>query len=164
VVFFIAVLLVALAVAAIAAFSRVAGIVVGIPIAIVAVIAVVFVTVFSYFVSLMVIVSIALEEPNPIRGIGHGLRRTFGRAMFWRSALVATSLFFVSFAGGLVLSSIGALLAALTHWGPLFLIVTAIGNVALNALLTTFIVVYAFDVRVRREGYDLELAVAGAGR
>jgi hypothetical protein len=28
----------------------------------------------------------------------------------------------------------------------------------LNALLTSFIVIYAIDVRVRREGYDLVIA------
>jgi hypothetical protein len=59
------------------------------------------------------------------------------------------------------LASIGALLAALTREPAVAIIVLAIGGIVEGALLRTYIVVYSFDVRVRREGYDL-LVAAGA--
>jgi hypothetical protein len=86
------------------------------------------------------------------------LRRTCSPAVFWRSVLVAMIVFAVSLAGSLLLLATAAGLSVLTHLGALYPVIVVIGGVALNALLTTFIVIYAFDVRVRREGYDLVLA------
>jgi hypothetical protein len=60
--------------------------------------------------------------------------------------------------GSLILLAIASAAALLTHAGALYPVIAVIGGVALNALLTTFIVIYAFDIRVRREGYDLTIA------
>jgi hypothetical protein len=106
----------------------------------------------------MSIVSIALEDSNPVRGIAQGLRRTLSPAVFWRSALVATIVFAVSLIGSLVLIAVAAAVSTLTHLSALYPVLAVIGGVALNGLLITFIVIYAIDVRVRREGYDLALA------
>jgi len=114
------------------------------------------------FVMQMVFVSIALEDAQPMRGIAHGLRRTLGRAVFWRSALAATTIFAVTSIGSLMLLSIAAGLSSLTHVAALSPIISAIGDIALSALVTAFSVIYALDVRVRREGYDLALAVQEA--
>jgi hypothetical protein len=149
---------VVLSLGALGTVSRPAALVIGVPLAIVAVVVLFGAIILLYFAGQMTLVSIALEDPNPIRGIAHGLRRTLSPAVFWRSALVGTIVFGVSLIGSLVLISIAAVLSALTHLTALYPVVAVIGGVALNALLTTFIVIYAFDVRVRREGYDLALA------
>lgn len=153
-----AVVFIALAIGALAAASKVAAAVVGIPIGIIVVAAFFGAVILIYFAAQMTIVSIALEEANPIRGIAHGLRRTFSPAVFWRSALVGTIVFAVSFVGSLILISLALTLSALTHVAALYPVIAVVGSVALNALLTTFLVIYAFDVRVRREGFDLSLA------
>ncbi len=129
-----------------------------IALAIVAMLAIVAFAILFYFVVQMTYVSIALEDANPIRGIARSLRRTLSPAVFWRSALVAVVVFAVSLVGFFVITAIGATLAALTHLSALDPVVTVIGGVALNAVVTTFAVLYAIDVRVRREGYDLLLA------
>jgi hypothetical protein len=148
----------ALAVGALAVVSRVAAAVVGIPVGI-AVLAGFFAgVVLLYLAAQMTLVAIALEEPNPIRGIAHGLRRTLSPAIFWRSLLVATVVFSVSLAGSLILVGIASTLSLLTHLSALYPVIAVIGGVALNALLTTFVVIYGFDIRVRREGYDLAVA------
>jgi uncharacterized BrkB/YihY/UPF0761 family membrane protein len=162
VLFSIVVLVVALAIGALAHVSRIGGTIVGVPIVLLAVLTLVGCVVCLYFSAQMTVVAIALEDPNPIRGIAHGLRRTLSPAIFGRSVLVATIVFAVSLIGSLLLISLAAALTAATHIGALYPIVTVIGGVALNALVTTFIVVYAVDVRVRREGYDLSVAAEAA--
>jgi hypothetical protein len=154
----IVVFCVALAVAALASVSRVAATLVGIPLGLVVVVAFLGALILLYFVAQMTLVSIALEDPNPFRGMALGLRRTLSPALFWRSVLVGTVAFAVSLIGSVVLISLAATLSALTHLSALYPVIAVVGGVALNALLTTFIVIYAFDVRVRREGYDLALA------
>ncbi len=154
----IVIALAAVAVVALSSVSRIAGIALGIPVALVVIPGYFLSIVCLYFVAQMTSVSIALEEPNPIRGIAHGVRRTLAPAVFWRSALVGTIAFAVSLIGALVLLSIGGVLAALTHFSALAPVVSVVGGLAINGLVATFLVVYATDVRVRREGYDLELA------
>ncbi len=158
VVIVIVVVLAALAIAALAAFSKTAALVVGIPLGLVAIVAYLLAVICMYFISQMALVAVALEEPNPIRGIAHGLRRTLSPAVFWRSAAVGAIVFTVSLIGALLLLSIGATLEALTHIGVLVPVISVVGGLVLNGLVLTFLVLYSFDVRVRREGYDLELA------
>jgi hypothetical protein len=149
---------IALAIGALAVLSRVAAAVVGIPVAVVMLAVFLATLVMLYFAAQMTLVAIALEEPNPIRGIAHGLRRTLSPPIFWRSLLVATVLFAVSLLGSLIVLGIASAFSVLTHVTAFYPVITVIGGVALNALLTTFIVIYAFDIRVRREGYDLAVA------
>jgi hypothetical protein len=154
--------LVVLALAALGTVSRVAALIVGVPFAIIAVSILFGAIIVLYFAAQMTLVSIALEDPNPFRGIGHGLRRTLNRALVWRSALVGTIVLGVSLIGKVVLVTIGGTLTALTHLGALYPIVVVTGSVALDALITAFIVIYAVDVRVRREGYDIAIAAREA--
>jgi hypothetical protein len=152
------IVVVALALGALAAFSRAAAVVIGIPVGI-AVLAVFLAAIaLLYLAAQMTLVAIALEEPNPVRGIAHGLRRTLSPGIFWRSMLVATVLFCVSLVGSLILLGIASAISLATHLTALYPVVAVTGNVALNALLTTFVVIYAFDIRVRREGYGLAVA------
>jgi hypothetical protein len=79
-------------------------------------------------------------------------------AVFWRSLLVATIVFVVTTVGEVLLLALAGGASVLTHLTALYPIIAVVGGVVLNALVTTFVVVYAVDVRVRREGYDLALA------
>ena len=148
----------ALAIGGLAVVSRLAAEIVGIPVALVAAALLFGVVVLVYFAAQMTLVSIALEDANPIRGIAAGLRRTLSPALFWRSLLVGTIVFGVSLIGTLMLVALAAVVSAVTHLTALYPVIVVIGGVVLNALLTSFIVIYAIDVRVRREGYDLVIA------
>jgi len=154
----IAIVFVALALTALAHASRVAAVLVGIPLGLVVLAVFVAAFVLLYFAAQMTLAAIALEEPNPIRGIAHGLRRTLSPSIFWRTALVATIVFGVSLIGSLIVLGIASTASVLTHLTALYPVIAVTGAVALNALLTTFVVIYAYDVRVRREGYDLAVA------
>ena len=100
-------------------------------------------------------VSVALEENNPIRAIGNGWRRTFGRALRRRTIGIALAFSAVEVVGSFALLALSALLQALTHLALLQAVVSAIGQIVISGVLGVFMVAYARDVRLRREGYDL---------
>ncbi|MFN2460933.1 MAG: hypothetical protein ABR591_09635 [Candidatus Velthaea sp.] len=155
---FVVTFVVTLMIVALSAASPVAAFVVGIPIAIAASLAVLGAGMLLFLAWELASVSVALEEPNPVTAIASGFRRTFAKDMFWRSLLVAAILFAVSIIGSLVLVASATTLALVTHVAALYPIVLGIGNVVLGALLSAYLVVYWYDLRVRREGYDLALA------
>ena len=107
----------------------------------------------------MTSVSVALEDPNPFRAIGIGLRRAFDRAVRKRTIGVALAYVAVEAIGTLALLSVSALLAQFTHIDVLRDIVSALANILVSGVLAVFIVVYVRDVRLRREGRDLLDAV-----
>jgi len=105
-------------------------------------------------------VSVALEESNPVRAMGNGWRRTFDRALRRRTIGIALAFSAVELGGSLALFVLGALLESLTHLSLLPAVVSAIGHIVISGVLGVFVVVYARDVRSRREGYDLLRAAA----
>jgi hypothetical protein len=107
-------------------------------------------------------VTIAVEEAHPIRAIRKSLRRTFSKAAFMRSLLVAAVLAAVYIGGSLLLTAVEAVTASLTHGNALTAVIDSIMELLSGALLTCYYVVYWYNVRVRREGYDLALAVEAA--
>jgi hypothetical protein len=100
-------------------------------------------------------VSVALEENNPIRAMGNGWRRTFDRALRRRTIGIALAYSAVELVGSLALLAVSALLQVLMHLALLQAVVSAIWQIVISGVLGVFMVVYARDVRLRREGYDL---------
>jgi hypothetical protein len=105
-------------------------------------------------------VSVALEEPNPFRAIGNGWRRTFDRTLLRRTVGVALAYFAVEALGTGAFVAAGALLAALTHSYIVQTVVSDLAYVVIDGVLLVFMLVYALDLRMRREGLDL-LRAAG---
>jgi hypothetical protein len=63
--------------------------------------------------------------------------------------------FVVSEVGSLPLIAVAATLTALTHVDALYFAILGVGSVLLEGIVAAFVVVYAVDVRVRREGFDI---------
>jgi hypothetical protein len=63
--------------------------------------------------------------------------------------------FVVSEVGALPLIAVAATLTALTHVDVLYFAVLGVGSVLLDGIVAAFVVVFAVDVRVRREGFDI---------
>ena len=100
-------------------------------------------------------VAVITETPNAIEAIGAGLRRGAARGMRRRTIVGGLVIFLVSWAGSLPIIGIGLLATTLTHIDALYFAVLGAGSVLLEGLIAAFVVVYAVDVRVRREGIDL---------
>lgn len=149
---------VALLVVALLAVSRPAGLAIGIPLGVVLAVAFIGALMLLYLAWQLAVISISVEEPDPARAIGHSIRRTLAKPIFWRSLLVALIVLIVHLVGSVVLLSLGGLLSALTHVAALIPITASVGGVVLQALIICYLVVYSYDVRVRREGYDLAIA------
>jgi hypothetical protein len=137
---------------------RTAGLIIGVLFGLGVFLVGLFATMLVILAGYLAIISIAIEEPDPARAIGRALRRTLAKDMFWRSSLVALIIFAVDILGSLVLVSVAGILASVTHIGAVYIVVVSSGNILINALLACYLVVYSFDVRIRREGYDLALA------
>jgi hypothetical protein len=100
-------------------------------------------------------IALVLEGLTLRGAIRAGWRRTFTRPTAWRSYLVGVLAFGLTTQGTLPFAAIGALLAAVSHVGGLYDAVLVLGTIVLTVFTNVLIVVYAADVRARREGTDL---------
>jgi hypothetical protein len=100
-------------------------------------------------------VAVVTETANPVEAIGTALRRGFARGTRVRTIVGGLVVFVVSYAGSLPLLAVGATLTALTHVDVLYFAIVGVGSVLLEGIVAAFVVVFAVDVRVRREGFDI---------
>lgn len=100
-------------------------------------------------------VAVVTETANPFDAIGIALRRAFGRGTRWRTVVGGLVVFVVNWAGAFPLLAIAAVLTVLTHVNVLYFAVLGAGSVVLEGIIAAFVVVFAVDFRVRREGFDI---------
>jgi hypothetical protein len=105
-------------------------------------------------------VSVALEEPNPVRAIGNGLRRSLDPALRRRTIGIALAYLAIEVIGIGALAGAGAFVGSLLHQQFVSEVFSAGAQIVITGVLSTFMVVYSRDVRLRREGSDLLLAAS----
>jgi hypothetical protein len=160
VVFIITGALATLAVVVVGLVSRLAAIVAGSLIALVVLAAVIVIVALVYIAWLMAGVSVAIEDPNPVRAIGRGLRRTLDRPLLKRTLGVALAVVALDWFGSIAIISFAGLVEYLTHAMLLYGILAACAGILLDGVRTIFVLIYMRDVQLRREGSDLLLAAA----
>jgi hypothetical protein len=99
--------------------------------------------------------SVVLEELSPSEALRLGFVRVFSKEEFWRAALFALAATAVEFGASLVIG-IFASIALLLHQVALEVVLKSLLNAAFMPFAIVLIAVYYFDVRIRREGFDLE--------
>jgi hypothetical protein len=102
-------------------------------------------------------VAVVTESPNPVGAVSSGLRRAFGRGTRWRTLVAGLAYIALVYGASIPAAMAGLLLGAAMHQPLLAVAVSAVAGVLLQGLLGAFVVVYATDVRVRREGLDLSV-------
>jgi hypothetical protein len=100
-------------------------------------------------------VAVVTESANPVASVAAGLRRAFGRGTRWRTLVAGLIYVAMVYGATIPAATVGLLLGALTHQPLLAAAASAVAGVLVQGLLGAFVVVYATDVRVRREGLDL---------
>ncbi len=100
-------------------------------------------------------VAVVTEGPSPVAAVASGLRRAFGRGTRWRTLVAGLIYVALVYGATIPAGTIGLLLGAVTHQPLLAAAASAVAGVLVQGLLGAFVVVYATDVRVRREGLDL---------
>jgi hypothetical protein len=150
----------ALAIYVVALFSRIAATVAGVAAYLVLFAVIIVVVALGYIAWLMASVSVAVEDANPVRAIGRGLRRTFDRSLRKRTLAVALAVLALQFFGSFAIIAFAGLVAYLTHQLLLNGILGACAGIVLDGVSTVFVLLYMRDVALRREGSDLLLAIA----
>jgi hypothetical protein len=99
--------------------------------------------------------SIVIEERHVFDAIRSGFARIFNREEIWRSLLFAVCAVAILGGAGMLAGAIG-LAALFFHWVWLEVLVTSFFRAAITPFSIVLLAVYYFDVRIRREGLDLE--------
>lgn len=99
-----------------------------------------------------------IEERPVINSLVLGFARVFNRAEFWRSVLFAVAACAVVVGGSAVVSVVG-ILAAFAHLPLLEAGIDALARLVVAPFGAVLIAIYYFDVRIRREAYDLEASL-----
>jgi hypothetical protein len=102
-------------------------------------------------------VAIVTETANPAEAIGIGMRRAFAPGMKRRTVVGGLVVLLVSQVGSVPLIGIAAVVSAATHVDALYFAIFGAGTILLEGIVAAFVVVFAVDARVRREGFDLVL-------
>ena len=103
-----------------------------------------------------------VEGGGPVTSFGRGIRRVFVGVGLKRSLLVGIAFFAVALAIGIVSAfGEGALFAAV-HNSAVGVAYSTIVRIATAAFTTAFLAIFYFDLRVREEGLDLQLAASAA--
>jgi hypothetical protein len=104
--------------------------------------------------------TIGIEEAPFARAIGSGFSRVFNRSELGKAVLICLA--FAALEIGLLLVSAGVslLLAQLVHLQLLQVIVQAAISLCTTGFIGVLLAVYYYDVRIRREGLDLQAAIS----
>lgn len=101
---------------------------------------------------------IVIEERGVGNAIALGFARVFNRNEFWRAVLFAVSAGAVVMGASLMISAI-SLVFIFAHLIVLEVLLDSLSRAAIAPFGVVLLAVYYFDVRIRREGYDLEVGL-----
>jgi hypothetical protein len=138
--------------------SAVAGVVAGVA---------AFLVLLAWLVSLMLLYLAAMFmfdavgiEGVPVgAAIGSGFARIFNRSEFWRAVLAGLAIFAIQFGLILVATIAVGIVEAVLKSHLVDTIAQGLVSLLSTAFLAVLIAVYYYDVRVRREGLDLQASV-----
>jgi hypothetical protein len=102
--------------------------------------------------------AVVIEERPVIESLVLGFSRVFNRDEFWRSLLFALAVFAVMLAGSTIFGFIG-LVAAYAHLPLLQALIESLARAVITPFAVVLLAIYYFDVRIRREAFDLETSL-----
>ncbi|MEO6835188.1 MAG: hypothetical protein ABI231_04700 [Candidatus Tumulicola sp.] len=103
--------------------------------------------------------AVVIENRGPVAAIASGFRRVFTRQEFWRALLFSLAVVAILFGSSVVVAAL-VWVALWFHLIALEVILGSLMRAAFAPFSIVLIAVYYFDVRIRREGFDLESELA----
>jgi hypothetical protein len=122
-----------------------------------AMLAAISITIMLYLTWAISFVGVVLEKTDPFRAIGAAFSRVFGGRQFWRGFVLALALTGIYFGATIVIGGGGALLAYLLKAPALYVIFLGFMQLFFVPFAVVTAAVYYYDIRIRREGYDLQM-------
>lgn len=113
-----------------------------------------------YLAAVFSFVAAVLERLSADAAFGSGFRRVFGEGQFWRSLGISASVIGISIGFWIVGGALGWLVISTTHSLTFQLVVSSVINAFLYPFIFAVVAVGYYDVRIRREGYDLQMLAA----
>ncbi|HEY7993755.1 MAG: hypothetical protein ACHQY2_03390 [Candidatus Eremiobacterales bacterium] len=144
--------------AALGVFGAVLAIVIGIA----AAFATIALMLLIYLAAAFSFVAAVLEKMPPGFAFRSGFQRVFGEGQLWRSLGIAAAVFGIVI-GFEIVGSVVGLLVGVAHNFALITIVNGIIQAFLYPFLFAVVAVCYYDVRIRREGFDLQMLAAQLG-
>ena len=102
--------------------------------------------------------AVVIEERPVIDSLVLGFARVFNRKEFWRALLFALAVFAVVMGASMMLSFI-SIVAALAHLPLLEALIDSVSRAIITPFAVVLFAIYYFDVRIRREAFDLEASL-----
>ena len=112
-----------------------------------------------YLTSAMSFIGVVIENVDPVQAFGTAFARMFGVQQFWRGFALALALTGINIGASLVGAGAGALLAYVFKSPALYLILAGMTSLFFTPFAVITAAVFYYDVRIRREGYDLQMLV-----
>jgi hypothetical protein len=100
-----------------------------------------------------------IEEKGAASAVASGIGRIFARKEFWRAVLFALASGAIGLGGSMLISGF-TLVALVLHQIAIGVFVETLLETLILPFSAVLMAVYYFDVRIRREGFDLEIELA----
>lgn len=124
-----------------------------------AMLAVLGIGIMLYLTSAVSFISVVIEDVDPLKAFTTAFTRMFGASQFWRGFVLALALMGINLGASLVGAGGGAVLAFIFKAPALYLILAGMTELFFAPFAVVAAAVFYYDLRIRREGYDLQLLV-----
>ena len=112
-----------------------------------------------YLMAAVSFISVVIEDVDPITAFAKAFPRIFSRSQFWRGFVLALALMGINFGVTTVLGLSGAILAFELKSPALYLTFASLTSLFFGPFAVVAAAVFYYDIRIRREGYDLQMLV-----
>jgi len=159
-------LFIGIAIGALAGLLKSTGVVIGAILGVAFAIGFLGLAIMAYMSFASSFIALVLENIDPLRAFGLGFARIFGGGLFWRSVLMALAMLAIFAGFGIMAGFVGFLLFWFLKSPFVYVAVTQLVNLVFIAFAFVAVALYYYDVRIRREGFDLQVLAAqlGSGR
>jgi len=123
-------------------------------------VAILLLTLDLYLAAAFSFVAAVLERLGAGAAFSSGFQRVFGEGQFWRSVGTAAAIFGIVVGFWIVGAALGGAAAALTHSYGLNFLLSGLINTITYPFIFAVVGVSYYDVRIRREGFDLHMLAA----
>jgi hypothetical protein len=110
-----------------------------------------------YLTSAMSFIAVVIEKTGPVDAFGRAFTRMFGAGQVWRGVVVALALGGIYYGATLVGAGGGMVLAFIFKIPALYIIAAGLTSLFFTPFALVLAAVFYYDIRIRREGYDLEM-------